>query len=87
MEILPGAIVAKTIYEQVADLEAELASATRDQKETQRDLDALYEVARRMGGEMIALSNEKDTEKRAEHFRTMGGRLLSLKKKRGDNNR
>ena len=52
MEILPGAIVAKTIYEQVADLEAELASATRDQKETQRDLDALYEVARRMGGEL-----------------------------------
>ena len=73
MERLPGAIVAKTIYEQVAELE--------------RDLDALYEVARRMGGEMIALANEKDTEKRAEHFRTMGGRLLSLKKKRGDNNR
>ena len=64
-----GASVAKTIYEQVAELE--------------RDLDALYEVARRMGGEMIALSNEKDPEKRAEHFRTMGGRLLSLKKKRG----
>ena len=47
MDEQTGAIVAKTIYEQVAELEAELASATRDQKETQRDLDALYEVARR----------------------------------------
>ena len=62
-----GAIVAKTIYEQVAD--------------TEKDIEAAYEELRKLGGDLLAAGRETDLEKLKEHLRQAGGRLQNLKKR------
>jgi mevalonate kinase len=58
------------------------AVATEKQLEdAKKDLEAVYEELRKLGGDLLAAGREQDLSKLREHLRVAGGRLANLKKR------
>lgn len=61
--------------------EGETVATTEKQLEdAKKDLEAVYEELRKLGGDLLAAGREQELSRLREHLRVAGGRLASLKK-------